>query len=845
MKIKTMIFILLAIPGVIIVSGFMYVFMDSSKEIKKSELLNSIAELSTKVGALVHNFQIERGMTAAFLGGNKSFKEKLINHRKNNTDIAFKEFENAIKNFHTDDVVIKDILAKIKINLTKLSYIRDKSTKAEIDIKDALKYYTETNALLLKLIAYSTKISLDVKLSIKLYAYLNLMEAKERMGIERAVVSNTLSKGYFGKGMEKKFYNLIHDREMYLNIFLMYADKYQKSVYLNKITDPIFKTVEHFERIMMAAKKKVKTGKKLVKDFGCKGVLQTFNRLIIESPENLDKNRKLFLTSLKNMEKDLNEMKKIRELSSIDKKNIAIIENELNNYKKRYKLFEELISQNTTREERIRRLYVFPEKTVVAIKALRNGGHFELDTVTWFSSITKKINVFKEIEDAFATDIIKTTKEMKDRLNKNRVIFIVFLVILAAVMIFLSYFIIKKITTPINIAVDSLRDISEGEGDLTVRLRENNTENEVDRLSHWFNEFVRKLQALIKEFEHDSVKLIEASELLHEKINNIDESINYSNDKIINSKKVIDRINEETKGFVNKLSFMSDNLKNTEEIMNDFQEIFSGLERNISQVTDMVLSTTSAIEEISVTIGDISSNTQRAVSISEEANKEVIIAKDKMSELTDSATQINEIIDLIKDIASQTNLLALNATIEAASAGEAGKGFAVVANEIKNLANQTVTATDKITNQVISIQEKTEATNQIITKVNEVVSSLSDINLDIANTLEQQKETIMETNKNMALVSSAAEEMSSSIGVTDRKLKEVVENVNIVTKDLISMTDVTIRISKSMEDISQHMNEVFKNSENNKQDVKLMIETYKNVKNIAEDIHKDVSGFKI
>ena len=845
MKIKSLILLLLFIPAIVIVSGFIYVLNEERQEINNAETLSSITGLSTKIGGLVHNFQIERGMTAAYLGGNSSYKNKLINHKKDNTDKTLKKYKNAVNSFKTSDPAINDILSKVKNNLDKLENIRSKVLSKSIKVSKAIAFYTKTNELLLNLISYSTKLSSDVKLSINLYAYLNLMQAKERMGIERAVVSNTLSKGYFAKGMEAKFYKLLNEQKLYLKTFLMYANKEQKSYYNEKIQNPIFKKVKDFEMTVDVAKLKGKIGRKMVKHFGCKGVLQTFNRLIIETPKNLEANEKLFLASLKGIKSDVQEIKKLSGLSLIDKKNIAIIENIIKVYEEKFKKFKELLNNNVSKEEKIAKLYLFPNKVVKAIKELKNGGHFDLDTDTWFSAITKKINIFKEIEDKFANNLVVRTEKIRDDLIQNRIYVVVFLIFLSVLMFALSFYIIKKITNSINITVDSLKDISEGEGDLTVRLDNKNTDNEVDKLAHWFNEFVSKLQRIISEFGKDSIKLIDSSNLLYEKINHIDDGIDNSNTKIIESGKIVERVNKESQELIEKLFTGSKSLENTENIIAEFQDIFSSLENNISQVTEMVFSTTSAVEEISATIGDIAGNTQTAVNISGEATKEVLGANRQMSELTDSASQINEIIDLIKDIASQTNLLALNATIEAASAGEAGKGFAVVANEIKNLANQTVVATDKITNQIISIQDKTEVASKIITKVSEVVSSLDAINEEIADTLEQQKETIIETTHNMSLVSSSSEEMTSSIQVADKKLKDVVSNINNVSNDLIIMTKVGEEISSSMINISKGMKEVSKNSTENRNDVIAIKDTYQDVKNIAEEIHKDVSSFKV
>ncbi len=94
----------------------------------------------------------------------------------------------------------------------------------------------------------------------------------------------------------------------------------------------------------------------------------------------------------------------------------------------------------------------------------------------------------------------------------------------------------------------------------------------------------------------------------------------------------------------------------------------------------------SAVEEMSSTINEISQNSAKARSISENAVSVTQETSTQIKELGESANEIGNVTETITDISKQTNLLALNATIEAARAGDAGKGFAVVASEIKELS---------------------------------------------------------------------------------------------------------------------------------------------------------------
>jgi methyl-accepting chemotaxis protein len=134
-----------------------------------------------------------------------------------------------------------------------------------------------------------------------------------------------------------------------------------------------------------------------------------------------------------------------------------------------------------------------------------------------------------------------------------------------------------------------------------------------------------------------------------------------------------------------------------------------------------------------------------------------------MQGLCKDADEIGDVVKLITEIASQTNLLALNGTIEAARAGQAGKGFAVVAAEVKNLAEQTAKATDRIEVQVASIQA---SSNQAVSAINEISGTIRQMNKvasAIASAVEEQGSATQEIARNVQEASFGATEISSNV----------------------------------------------------------------------------------
>jgi methyl-accepting chemotaxis protein len=171
-----------------------------------------------------------------------------------------------------------------------------------------------------------------------------------------------------------------------------------------------------------------------------------------------------------------------------------------------------------------------------------------------------------------------------------------------------------------------------------------------------------------------------------------------------------------------------------------------------------------------------------------------------MRELETGANEIGEILSLIQDIAAQTNLLALNATIEAARAGDAGKGFAVVASEVKNLANQTGIATDRIARRVTGIQTTTGVAVQAIATIGQSISGIHDTVNEMSQAVGEQQNFVTEIASNVEQSAVAAQEMNSTISQVSSSADE----------NLSAMEDLqqaTNRLRHQSDDLSARVRE--------------------------------------
>lgn len=195
-----------------------------------------------------------------------------------------------------------------------------------------------------------------------------------------------------------------------------------------------------------------------------------------------------------------------------------------------------------------------------------------------------------------------------------------------------------------------------------------------------------------------------------------------------------------------------------------------------------VAAAAAATEELSSSINEISSQIQTSANQIAEVSQAAGTANSQVNALAEASVRINEIIELIDNIASQTNLLALNATIEAARAGETGKGFAVVAGEVKNLAAQTAKATEDIRSQIAGIQETTASVVHTIRTITGMIDLSSSASSAVAAAVEEQGVATREIAQNTTLASSG----SSNVNEALQKLSTLATQTDAISQDVVA-----------------------------------------------------------
>ncbi len=181
------------------------------------------------------------------------------------------------------------------------------------------------------------------------------------------------------------------------------------------------------------------------------------------------------------------------------------------------------------------------------------------------------------------------------------------------------------------------------------------------------------------------------------------------------------------------------------------------------QANGNVQTVAAAAEELTVSIQEIRGHVASSAEMAQTAVSAADSATSRVQGLAEAAEQIGEVVGLINDIAGQTNLLALNATIEAARAGEAGKGFAVVAAEVKGLATQTATATERISAQISGIQDATGGAVEAIAGVARTITEINAIAGNVSDSIQEQGAATGEISRNIQDAASGTEAVTRNI----------------------------------------------------------------------------------
>lgn len=420
-------------------------------------------------------------------------------------------------------------------------------------------------------------------------------------------------------------------------------------------------------------------------------------------------------------------------------------------------------------------------------------------------SLAKEIGKFLDITD----NLVKESTTRMDKMQAKAIkisLFSLVIFMLGLAFSFITSFntIVRRITGITKEVNTIIGKIEEGNGDLTLRVN-TKTNSELSNIKYGINHFLNTLQSVMRELK-------EGAGILYESSNEVTDKMSVTSENITRTSISLEQLST-------SMQKMSDTANQIDVKVDGVREASDSIEEAVEiGISDAEKIKKEADEIKEKAVGRKNSTGQKMEALGKVLEQSVEDCK--------KVEQINELTNVILDIATQTNLLALNASIEAARAGEAGKGFAVVAEEIGSLA----------TNSRETAANIQDISNDVTMTVESLVNSANEVLDFIKNSVVRDYDSYVESGVKYEETANAMTELMETFEEKANKLNSLMEDmatdVSSITSAVSESTEVINRTADSSQDIVENIDDVNNAMDKNSKVTTRLVESTKRFTNV-------------